>query len=81
MSTSEFEARQFAGFSRQAFLFLKDLKANNDKAWFGDHRPDYEQSLLQPLRDLVTDLTDAMLDIDPCCKGTDSEFERIFCCS
>jgi uncharacterized protein (TIGR02453 family) len=66
MAKHELEPRCFTGFSRQTFLFLKDLKANNDKAWFGAHRPDYEQSLLQPLRDLVTDLTDAMLDIDPC---------------
>ena len=66
MTKHDTGARLFTGFSRQAFSFLKDLKANNDKAWFKAHRPDYEQYLLQPLRDLVTDLTDAMLDIDPC---------------
>jgi len=66
MAEHELDVRHFTGFSRQAFLFLRDLKANNDKAWFKAHRPDYEQYLLQPLRDLVTDLTDAMLDIDPC---------------
>ena len=41
--------RHFTGFSRQAFQFLKDLKANNDKAWFAAHRSEYEQYLLQPL--------------------------------
>jgi uncharacterized protein (TIGR02453 family) len=58
------EERRFAGFSRKAFRFLKDLKANNDKRWFDAHRGDYEQYLLEPLRDLVTDLADFMLDID-----------------
>ena len=56
--------RQFNGFSRKAFKFLKDLKANNDKTWFQAHRSDYEQYLLQPLRNLVDDLADFMLDID-----------------
>lgn len=56
--------RQFEGFSNEAFRFLKDLKKHNDKQWFNAHRGDYEQYLLKPLRDLVTDLTDCMLGID-----------------
>lgn len=56
--------RQFQGFSPQAFRFLKDIRIHNNKAWFEAHRRDYEQYLLQPLRDLVTDLGDFMLGID-----------------
>ena len=58
------QQRQFQGFSPKAFRFLKDIKAHNDKTWFKAHRSDYEQYLLQPLRDLVTDLGDFMLGID-----------------
>ncbi|MFC1761334.1 DUF2461 domain-containing protein [Planctomycetota bacterium] len=61
---SEPSERIFTGFPRKAFRFLKDLKANNNKSWFEAHRTVYETTLLQPLRDLVTDLTDCMLDID-----------------
>ena len=43
MTKHDTEARLFTGFSRQAFSFLKDLKTNNDKAWFAAHRADYEQ--------------------------------------
>lgn len=56
--------RNFTGFSRKGFKFLKDLKANNNKTWFDANRTDYETYLLQPLRDLVTDLADCMLGID-----------------
>jgi uncharacterized protein (TIGR02453 family) len=59
------EERKFNGFSLQTLKFLRALKANNNKPWFEDHRADYEKFVLNPLRDLVTDLGDFMLDIDP----------------
>ncbi len=62
---SEKEGRKFKGFSPKTLKFLRGLKANNNKAWFQAHRTDYEEYVLQPLRDLVTDLGDFMLDIDP----------------
>ncbi len=55
---------QFHGFSRKALSFLKSIRTHNDKVWFQAHRAEYEQYLLQPLRDLVTDLADFMLGID-----------------
>jgi uncharacterized protein (TIGR02453 family) len=45
-------------------MFLRDLGRHNDKAWFEAHRAVYEQHVLQPLRDLVSDLADPMLGID-----------------
>jgi uncharacterized protein (TIGR02453 family) len=59
------QQRCFNGFSRKTLKFLKGLEANNNKIWFEAHRSDYEEYVLQPLRDLVTDLGDCMLDIDP----------------
>jgi uncharacterized protein (TIGR02453 family) len=56
--------RHFQGFSRKTFTFLRDLGRNNDKAWFEAHRSLYEQHVLQPLRDLVSDMADPMLGID-----------------
>ncbi len=61
----EEEERRFNGFSPKTLRFLRGLKANNNKNWFEAHRADYEQYVLGPLRDLVTDLGDCMLDIDP----------------
>jgi uncharacterized protein (TIGR02453 family) len=56
--------RQFRGFSRKTFTFLRDLGRNNDKTWFKVHRAVYDEHVLQPLRDLVTDVADFMLGID-----------------
>jgi uncharacterized protein (TIGR02453 family) len=56
--------RQFQGFSRKTFTFLRDLGRHNDKAWFETHRSVYEEHVLTPLRDLVNDLADFMLGID-----------------
>ncbi len=64
------EERRFAGFSRKTLKFLRGLKANNDKAWFQARKSDYEEYVLGPFRDLVTDLGDFMLDIDPCFEIT-----------
>ena len=61
----EEEGRKFKGFSPKTLKFLRGLKANNNKAWFKAHKADYEKYVLQPLRDLVIDLGDFMLDIDP----------------
>jgi len=55
----------FQGFSKDSIKFLKELKKNNNKKWFLDHRGDYESTLLDPLKNLVSDLGDFMLSIDP----------------
>jgi len=57
--------RCFDGFSRNTLRFLKGLKANNNKTWLEKHRNDYEEYILEPLRNLVTDLGEFMLEIDP----------------
>ncbi len=66
----EKEDKKFTGFSPKTLKFLRVLKANNNKPWFQSHKADYEEYVLQPLRDLVTDLGDFMLDIDPCFEIT-----------
>lgn len=56
--------RHFQGFSRKTFAFLRDVKRHNDKAWFEAHRAAHDEHVLQPLRDLVSDMADFMLGID-----------------
>ena len=55
----------FSGFTKQSLEFLQQVKAHNSKAWFDDHRSDYENVLLTPFRQLVSDLAPMMLSIDP----------------
>ena len=56
---------RFTGFSLNASAFLRNLAANNNKAWFEAHRKEYEEHLLEPLKTLVSDLSGFMLSIDP----------------
>jgi uncharacterized protein (TIGR02453 family) len=55
----------FGGFSPESLGFFEGLAANNNKVWFEDHRDDFEQYLMEPLKSLVSDLSGAMLAIDP----------------
>ena len=59
------EGGRFEGFSPETLEFLRNLEANNNKVWFEAHRQEYQAYLLQPLRDLVVDMGDFMLTIDP----------------
>jgi len=55
----------FNGFSPKTLKFLRDLGANNNKVWFEAHNEDYQRYLLEPLRNLVVELGEFMLSIDP----------------
>ena len=57
-------ALPFSGFTPQTIQFLNDLKANNFRQWFEDHRELYEIELLQPFRALANTLTPPMHAID-----------------
>jgi uncharacterized protein (TIGR02453 family) len=54
----------FEGFSPESLDFFENLAAHNNKAWFEDHRDDFEQYLMEPLKNLVSDLAGTMLAID-----------------
>jgi uncharacterized protein (TIGR02453 family) len=51
--------RSFAGFSPAALKFLRDLAKHNDRQWFTPRKSIYETELLEPLRALVADATEA----------------------
>jgi len=50
----------FSGFSPKALQFLRDLKKNNDRAWFAPRKEIYQRELLEPLKALSVDLTNAL---------------------
>ncbi len=52
-------------FSDETLSFLFENRVTDSKAWFLEHRADYERLVLEPMRRLVVDLTPAMLSIDP----------------
>ena len=50
-------------FSTETFRFLKDLSSPRDKKWFEENRGRYEESLLGPLRQAVTDIGPALREV------------------
>ena len=49
-------AEAFAGFPAETFEFYEQLSANNTKAWWGDHKADYERVVRTPLLGLLGEL-------------------------
>lgn len=43
-------------FPQGAVSFLSDLKANNNREWFTEHKPDFERLIQQPARELCSHL-------------------------
>jgi uncharacterized protein (TIGR02453 family) len=56
---------KFTGFTPETFQFFNDLKENNYKPWFDEHKPIYEKEVLQPIKALVLAITPALYAIDP----------------
>jgi uncharacterized protein (TIGR02453 family) len=54
-----------APFTPAAPKFLRALKRNNDRAWFADRKPLYEQELKAPLLALIAAINERMLDFAP----------------
>lgn len=55
----------YTGLPAQLPGFLAELAANNERAWFQQHRDDYIALVREPLRALVAALAPVVLEIDP----------------
>ena len=52
-------------FTPATFRYLRDLKANNNRLWFNEHKPRYEAVLRQPFLQLIGDLQVPLAKISP----------------
>ncbi len=55
----------FEGFSPATFQFLLGIAANNDRAWFAQHKQDYVNHLLTPMKALSDQVFDELIDRCP----------------
>lgn len=55
-------------FSSETFRLLKDLTSPRDKTWFEENRSRYEESLLGPLRQAVTDIGPSLREVIEDCE-------------
>lgn len=53
---------------RSTLKFLKDLRQNNNKPWFDEHKPQYQQAK-DDFETLVQQLIDGLAKIDPDIRG------------
>ncbi len=52
-------------FTPKTFAFLRDLAANNDRAWFKEHQADYERYVREPALDFIGDFDLHLRKISP----------------
>ena len=52
-------------FSQKTLDFLEENRLRDDRDWYNDHKPEFQEYVLEPLRELVARLAPAMLAIDP----------------
>ncbi len=55
----------FTGFGPKTVRFLAGLSSHNDKAWFDEHRADYEAHCIEPAKAFVEALAPKLSKIDP----------------
>jgi uncharacterized protein (TIGR02453 family) len=55
----------FDGFPRGTFTFLRGLRDHNEKAWFEDHRGDFERYWMAPARECVEALGPKLRKVAP----------------
>lgn len=55
----------FSGFPKQTLTFLRGVAKNNEKAWFDDHREDYERYWVEPAKGFVVAAGEALSKIAP----------------
>ncbi len=55
----------FNGFSRETVTFFEELRKNNSKEWFEEHREDYENHVRTPSREFVIAMGNRLKDISP----------------
>ena len=56
----------FEGFPKDAITFFKKLSENNNRDWFAENKPWYEESVREPALALVTDMQGPLKKVSPC---------------
>ena len=55
----------FSGFSKDTLNFYNQLKENNNKTWFEEHRSDYETYVMTPTREFVVAMGEHLEKLSP----------------
>ena len=72
----------FGGFSKDLPKFLSELNKNNNKAWFDEHRKDYEALFLEPAKQFVAAIANPLsrvskaIQVEPKVNGSIMRINR-----
>ena len=55
----------FAGFPADALAFFRQLKKNNTREWFAEHKDRYEENVKQPMEALLATLSTKLRNVVP----------------
>ncbi|MCP4229517.1 MAG: DUF2461 domain-containing protein [bacterium] len=55
----------FNGFAKRCVEFLVELAANNNREWFAEHKQDFDESVMEPARQFVVAMGEALHDFAP----------------
>lgn len=66
MKKQSITASDFDGFPKASLKFLKQLKANNDRDWFAEHKPRYESDVLTPALAFIAAMEAPMKKLSDC---------------
>jgi uncharacterized protein (TIGR02453 family) len=64
-------------FDRSTFDYLRDLEANNDRAWFEENRHRYEKDVKAPALRLIAEMGPRLAEISPHFRATPRSLYRI----
>ncbi len=71
---------EFLGFTAESFSFFRDLTQNNNKPWFDQNRPRYDQHVVGAFRGLLRSIAPSVLELNPHFETggkTNGNFSRI----
>ena len=68
----------FNGFPEEGLKFLKQLKKNNNRPWFGENKHRYEEFLKEPMQSLIATLKPPMADLAPEIEVNPKKVFRIY---
>ena len=55
----------FAGFPLEGVGFLRKLKKNNNRQWFQNHKPEYDEYVKLPMQSLIASMSEPMASLAP----------------
>lgn len=68
-------ANSFGGFNKELFRFLKDLDKNNSVTWFHKNYDRYQNYLVQPAKEFITELGPFLSRLNPAIR-TEPKFNQ-----